>query len=101
MSIGGYQLGSSINSGIPGEYILGVIGLIIVCNILLIWFSGWADEKGSEKRKKKFGDDYQDEALRRFKEKYPGKGIGSYEYVKYYDKIEREVLKERGAGRFD
>lgn len=58
-------------------------------------------KKTIEKRKKKFGDDYQEEVLRRFNEKYPNTGEGSYEYNQYYLDIEKEVLEERGAKRFD
>lgn len=100
-SFGSYQAGKVIISGMPWEYILGMLILIVVCQVFLVMFTGWAEEKGTEKRKAKFGDDYQEEALRRFKERYPGNGVGSYEYLKHYEKIEREVLKERGAGRFD
>lgn len=82
--------------------VLSIFALIIFLSIFLYsWAWEWSIKKTIEKRKKKFGADYQEEALRRFNEKYPNCGEGSYEYHLYYLDIEKQVLKERGAKRFD
>jgi hypothetical protein len=95
---GAHKLHQIITSGLPLEYMLGLLGLLIVCEILREKVWEWSNKKNTEKKRQMWGD-YEKEALKIFEERYPGNGVGSYEYIQHYADIEKEVIKERKIKR--
>jgi hypothetical protein len=82
-------------------FFLEFLGIIIIGGILRDWYIRRNFTKSIEKKKKKFGEDYLEETIRRFEERYPDNknsvpqdGI-SYFYARNFRKVEKEVLKER------
>lgn len=85
---------------------------MIILFVVVAGFRGWYEDnqyaKSIEKKKKEFGEDYLDETVRRFKEKYPDnkdlnvipQDIRSYAISRSFRKVEKEVLKERKQNKY-
>lgn len=82
--------------------------LVLITGVFRGWYIDSNYAKSIAKNKKEFGEDYLDETVRRFKEKYPDNkdlnvvpqdGI-SYFYSRSFRKVEKEVLEERKNKRY-
>jgi hypothetical protein len=83
---------------------MGALALVI--GIFRDWYMANTYVSSIEKKKKEFGEDYLDETVNRFKEKYPDKEDSipndpySYRLNRSFRKVEKEVLEERKFKRF-